>query len=78
MGKLLRGPEPSVSPLTLGGSGYKESACDAGDLVSFPGSGRSPGEGNGNHPALLPGKPHGQRSLAGYSPRGHTEVDTPE
>ena len=26
----------------------KESACDAGDLGSIPGSGRSPREGNGN------------------------------
>ena len=26
----------------------KESACSAGDLGSNPGSGRSPGEGNGN------------------------------
>ena len=26
----------------------KESACNAGDLGLFPGSGRSPGEGNGN------------------------------
>ena len=25
----------------------KESACEAGDLGSIPGSGRSPGEGNG-------------------------------
>ena len=31
-----------------GGSDGKESACDARDLVSIPGSGRSPGEGNGN------------------------------
>ena len=30
------------------GSGGKESACNAGDLGSIPGSGRSPGEGNGN------------------------------
>ena len=28
----------------------KESACSAGDLGSIPGSGRSPGEGNGNPP----------------------------
>ena len=28
----------------LGGSGSKESACNAEDLVSIPGSGRSPGE----------------------------------
>ena len=26
----------------------KSSACNAGDLGSIPGSGRSPGEGNGN------------------------------
>ena len=26
----------------------KESACSAGDPVSIPGLGRSPGEGNGN------------------------------
>ena len=26
----------------------KESACNAGDLGLIPGSGRSPGEGNGN------------------------------
>ena len=30
-----------------GGSDGKESACDAGDLSSIPGSGRSLGEGNG-------------------------------
>ena len=27
---------------------------------------------------FLPGKPHGQRSLLGYSPRGHTESDMTE
>ena len=31
-----------------GGSDSKESACNVGDLGSIPGSGRSPGEGNGN------------------------------
>ena len=29
-------------------------------------------------PVLLPGKFHGQRSLAGYSPQGHKESDTNE
>ena len=29
------------------GSDSKESACNAGDLYLIPGSGRSPGEGNG-------------------------------
>ena len=36
---------PWVCP---GGSEGKESACNAGDLGLIPGSGRSPGEGNGN------------------------------
>ena len=31
-----------------GGSGGKASACNVGDPGSIPGSGRSPGEGNGN------------------------------
>ena len=31
-----------------GGSDGKKSACNAGDLGLIPGSGRSPGEGNGN------------------------------
>ena len=30
------------------GSDSKESACNVGDLGLIPGSGRSPGEGNGN------------------------------
>ena len=35
-------------PISPGGSGGKESACNAGDLGSIPGLGRSPGERNGN------------------------------
>ena len=47
----------------------KESACDVGDLGSIPGLGISPGGGRGN-PLQYSGleNPHGQRSLAGYSP----------
>ena len=42
------GPTCSSAPPFLDdGSNCKESACNAGDLVSIPGSGRSPGEGNG-------------------------------
>ena len=29
-------------------------------------------------PVFLPGESHGQRSLVGYSPWGHTESDTTE
>ena len=36
-----------------GGSDGKESACNAGDSGSIPGSGRSPGEGNGNLSRIL-------------------------
>ena len=47
-----------------GGSEVKASASNAGDPGSIPGSGRSPGEGNGNPlPVFLPGESHGQRSL---------------
>ena len=35
-------------PTFPGESDSKESACIVGDLGSIPGSGRSPGEGNGN------------------------------
>ena len=52
-----------------GESGGKESACDAGDLGSIPGSERYPGEGN-DYPLQYSclENPHGQRSLPGYSP----------
>ena len=42
----------------------------------IPGLGRSPGEGYG-YPLLVfwPGEFHAQRSLAGYSPWGHKELD---
>ena len=54
-----------------GGSDGKESACNAGDLGSIPGSGKSPGEGNGyplQHVYL--------KNLIGYSLRGCKVLDT--
>ena len=51
---VLLSPRPLVfhSPSCCkgfpGGSAGKASTCNAGDLGSIPGSGRSPGEGNGN------------------------------
>ena len=62
-----------------GGSDGKESACKAGDLSLTPGLGRSPGGGHG-HPLQYSclENPHGQRSLAGYSPRGRKELDMTE
>ena len=52
---------------------------DARDTGSMPGSGRSPGEGNGNplqYSCLE--NPHGQRSLAGFSPWGRKGSDMTE
>ena len=63
----------------LGGSDSKESTCNVGDLGSIPGLGRSPGGGHGNPlPYSCLENPHGQRSLKGYSPWGHKELDTTE
>ena len=58
---------------------WKEFTCNVGDLASIPGLGRSPG---GVHCNPLQyshlENPHGQRSLAGYSPWGHKELDITE
>ena len=59
-----------------GGLDGKESSCNARDLGSIPGLGRSPGGGHGNpfqYSSLE--NPHGQRSLEGYNPWGHKEMD---
>ena len=56
----------------------KNPPANAGDIrhkVSIPGLGRSPGGGHGNplqYSRLE--NPHGQRSLAGYSPLGCKEL----
>ena len=57
------------------GEDLPANAGDIRDLGSIPGSGRSPGGGQGNP---LPGEPQGQRSLGGYSPQGDKESDTTE
>ena len=46
----------------------KESACQCGRHRFDPLSQEDP------TPVLLPGKPHGQRSLAGYRPWGHIRI----
>ena len=58
-----------------GGSDDEESACNAEDLSSIPGLGRSPGGGHGNplQYSFLEHL-HGQRSLEGYTPWGHKET----
>ena len=62
-----------------GGSDGKESACNAGDLGSISGLGRSAGGGHGNplqYSCLE--NPHGQGGPAGYSPWGGKESDMTE
>ena len=50
-----------------------------GDPGLIPGSGRSPGGGNGTPlQYFCLENPHGQRSLVGYSPWGRRELDTAE
>ena len=61
---------------------YKESACQCRKMqemwVQYPG-GKIPWSRNWHAtPVLLPGKFHGQRSLAGYSSQGHKESDMTE
>ena len=59
------------------GSVGKDPACNARDLGSIPGLGRSPGEGNSNpfQYSFLE-NPHGPRSLASYSLWSCKESDT--
>ena len=62
-----------------GGSDGKESTCNAEDLGSIPELERSPGGGQGKpFQYFCLEKPHGQRSLAGYTPWGHKELDATE
>ena len=62
-----------------GGSDGKESICNAGDLGSIPGLGRSPGGGHSNaHQYSCLENFHGPRNLAGYIPWGHKESDMTE
>ena len=58
-----------------GGSAGKESACNAGDLGSIPGLGRSPGEGN-SYPLQYSGLENSMDCM--YSPWGLKELDTTE
>ena len=62
-----------------GVSDSKESTCNVANLGLIPGLGKSPGGGHGNPlKCSCLENPHGQRSLAGYSPWGQKETDTVE
>ena len=55
-----------------------DSACNAGDPGSIPGSGRSLEEGLATHSNIFAGKSHGQWNLADYSPWDRKESDMTE
>ena len=61
-----------------GGSDGKASACNVGDPGSFPGSGRSPGEGNDSTLQYWRLKNPVDRGAWGatVSPKGHKESNT--
>ena len=61
------------------GSVIKNLPATAGDMDSIPGSGRSPGEGNGNHSSILAWEiPWTEEPGGLYSPWDHKESDTTE
>ena len=67
-----------TSTITFSGKEFACNAGGAGDTGLTPGSGRSPGEENGNPlQYFCLKKSHGQGNM-GYSPWGHKESDTTE
>ena len=61
------------------GKKKKKSTCNVGELDSIPALRKSTGGRHGNplqYSCLE--NPHRQRSLVGYGPRGHKELDTTE
>ena len=71
-------PHSSLLAQSLRKNLGKESACNAGDPSSIPGSGRALEEGLATHSRMFAGKSHGQWNLAGYSPWDHRESDMTE
>ena len=67
-------PEGGV-PWWLSG---KESACSAGDMVSIPGSGRSPGEEMAAHSSILAWRIPWTEEPSGLQSWDHKELDTTE
>ena len=61
------------------GKNPSANAGDVRDMTSIPGSGRSPGEGNGNALQFsYLGNPMNRGPWAGYSPWGVKELDATE
>ena len=68
-------PHLTLIRLPWGGSDSKEFTCNVGDQGLIPGLGRSPGGWHVNPlQCSFLENPHGERSLAGYSPCGCKEL----
>ena len=65
-------------PNGLAGREYAYNAGDTGDVGSIPGLERSPGEENGNPLQYSCPENPMDRSLVGYRPWGHKELDKTE
>ena len=79
LGSLVVWNVPQTLGLVPDGSAGKESACSVGDTGFDPWVRKIPWRRKWQLTLVfLPGKSHGQRSLVGYSPRGHKESDTTE
>ena len=73
-GMISVNPEFCIFPCS------KESVCNTGNPSLIPGSGRSPGEGNGNSPLQYsyPESSMDRGAWVAYSPRGLKELDVTE
>ena len=73
-GMISVNPEFCIFPCS------KESVCNTGNPSLIPGSGRSPGEGNGNSPLQYsyPESSMDRGAWVTYSPRGLKELDVTE
>ena len=73
--QLYKGLNNRSNPLKWASQVVRNLPANAGDVRDVGlilGLGRFPGGGRGNPLVFLPGEPHGQRSLAGYSSLGQT------
>ena len=61
-----------------GGSGSKESACNAGDPGLIPGSEDPLEKEMATHSSIFAWRSQWTKSLVGYSPWGHKESETTE
>ena len=75
----MKNKDSTASQAALVVKNLPANAADIRDAGSIPGLGRSPGGGNSNpfQDSSLE-NPHGWRSLAGYRPWGHNELDMTE